>query len=727
MKFRFILLSFFFIFCFNIKGTHIVGGDLQYVYLGNDVYEVNLYVYKDCTPYVIDSTSTDTLIPVGFDFIYPNPPSQPLHQYARLYIHTAAGFTDSIFFTSLEITNIPVNSPNPCMLVMEDLCIQLGHYKVQVTLPSLPGGYHLSYQRCCRNINTSNIVDPINTGITIPAFIPEANTLGTNSNPLFSNYPPLVICQFEEIDLSQIAIDPDGDDLKYSFTTPLDGHNEFPESPPYPAVIWAAGYNSAYPVTSNPQLAIDSVTGQLTGTATQIGSFIIGISVKEYRNGILLSETIRDFRFLVTDCNLTVSSFPQEDQRCNGLTVDFSNDSENAIEYQWDFGDQSVTTDTSSLENPSYTYPESGIYSVTLIANPGLLCADTSYISFILDAELNPVIDSVPIQCFEDNSYDFSFSGYYPDSTTAIEWDFGPNATPQQDFNSDPQGIHFSSDEEQMVTVTLFLDSCINTDTLYFKPEPAVYATPLGPIHGCDSLNLILEPSPFDPTYTYDWVVGNDTFWDTNFPNITLQDGMYDVQLTTTSINNCQSEIFFEDHIIIHPLPVPGFSFSDTIFEVDDIIGIINESFNATEIEYIINGTSTLLGPNANIIANEAGTYTITQIVNNLGDCPDELTKEIEIENHYWIRFPNVFSPNGDNLNDYFNPIEFKVKSYTLKIFDRWGEMVFNGHIPKPEHRWYGDRLNGDKADQAVYYYQCIYTTNRDLVFEKEGTVALIK
>jgi gliding motility-associated-like protein len=117
----------------------------------------------------------------------------------------------------------------------------------------------------------------------------------------------------------------------------------------------------------------------------------------------------------------------------------------------------------------------------------------------------------------------------------------------------------------------------------------------------------------------------------------------------------------------------------------------------------------------------------ITQIVNNAGDCPDELTKEITVENHYWIRFPNVFSPNGDNLNDYFNPKHYKIKSYTLKIFDRWGEQVFNGAVPLIEHRWYGDRLDGEKSDQAVYYYQCVFTTNRDLVFEQEGTVTLIK
>ncbi len=729
MQIRFLFFFFFFIFSSNIKGSHIVGGDLQYVYLGNDVYEVTLYVYKDCAPFV--NSSGTVQYPIDFDLISPNsplppPPPSTTFDYARLYIHKTAGITDTVYFTSLDITAIPVNNPNPCLQVMEDLCVQLGVFKVQVTLPSLPGGYHLSYQRRYRNINTVNIVNPTSVGITIPAFIPERNSFGNNSNPLISIYPPLVICEGESIDVSQAATDPDGDVLEYSLTTPLKGDNEAPLAPPYAPVPWEAGYSGSFPLVASPALSINSSTGQLTGTPTQQGSYVVGIMVKEFRNGVLLSETIRDFRFFIADCQLTVSSFPMADHTCHGLTVDFSNESDNAMNYQWDFGDQTVLTDTSSLEFPSYTYPESGIYSVTLIANPGLLCADTSHISFILDAELNPAIDSIPIQCFEDNSYDFTFSGYYPPSTSFL-WDFGPNANPASDTSVSPTGIHFSSDTEQIVTVTLFLDSCINTDTIHFTPEPLIYALPLGPIHGCDSLDLQLFPSPYDTSYTYDWIIDTDTFWDTDYPIVILQEGNYDVTLTTTSQFGCQSSIYNEDFITIIAPPVAGFQFGDTIFEVGDNIQIIDLSANAIEIDYLINSTNALTGPNTSFIPSEAGTYTIVQTVNNPGNCPDELTEIIEIEDHFWIEFPNVFSPNGDNLNDYFSPKNFKVKHYTLKVFDRWGEIVFNGQAPKPEHRWYGDRIDKEKADQAVYYYQCVYTTNRNLVYEHEGTVTLIK
>ncbi len=722
MRFLFIFFSIFFVLCTNTKGSHIVGGNLHYEHLGNDLYEVSLHLYKDCGLYYQDGNDSTLFTPAQFPPIFQtgNPPSAI---YARLFIYSNS-YNDSIYFTSIDTIDIPVNNPNPCLQVTEDLCIKRGVYKVQITLPSIPGGYHLSFQYCCRNINTTNLDNPFNTGITIPTFLPERNEVGDNSNPVFQYYPPLVICQGESISIPQMATDADGDILEYSLANPLKGDEVDPDPPPYQSVDWDLGYSASNPVVGSPGLAIDQYTGVLTGTPTQLGSYVVGIMVKEFRNGVVISETLRDFRFLVTNCNLTEAIIPQHNQVCNGLTVDFYEESDYANIFFWDFGDESVSTDTSSLATPSYTYPNNGIYSVMLIANPGMLCVDTTFVSFLLDDELHPKIDSVPDQCFEDNSYDFSFTGFYPDSTFIV-WDFGPNATPQVDTGANPQGIHFSSEVEQMVIVTLFLNSCENSDTLFFLPQPAILAVPLGPIHGCDSLDLILQPSPYNAIYTYDWIIDTDTFLNTDFPSVLLGPGQYDVQLATTSPLDCYSEFFQEDYITIHQLPIAGFNFTDTIFEEGDLIEMVDESVNTTGVEYIINGTDYL--NDNHFIAGESGTYTVTQIVDNPGQCPDELTKEIEIENHYAIVFPNVFSPNGDNMNDYFNPKHFKVKSYTLKVFDRWGKVVFYGDKPETEHRWYGDRINGDLADQAVYYYQCVFTTNRNEVFEHEGTVTLIK
>jgi len=114
--------------------------------------------------------------------------------------------------------------------------------------------------------------------------------------------------------------------------------------------------------------------------------------VEEYRNGELLSTIRRDFQYNVQPCNETVAAFFTEDIQCNDLTVYFDNQSfSNTPDYLWYF-DYPDGTASSTEANPSYTYPETGTYTVMLIVNPGQSCVDTFMrdivlTSFVLEAE----------------------------------------------------------------------------------------------------------------------------------------------------------------------------------------------------------------------------------------------------------------------------------------------------------------------------------------------------
>jgi gliding motility-associated-like protein len=73
-----------------------------------------------------------------------------------------------------------------------------------------------------------------------------------------------------------------------------------------------------------------------------------------------------------------------------------------------------------------------------------------------------------------------------------------------------------------------------------------------------------------------------------------------------------------------------------------------------------------------------------------------------------YYALPNVFSPNGDNLNDFFvaeNPLGY-VKKVDMKIFNRWGELVFQTENPLIE--WDGKRKGTNTTvSSGVYYYIC--------------------
>ena len=95
---------------------------------------------------------------------------------------------------------------------------------------------------------------------------------------------------------------------------------------------------------------------------------------------------MRDFLFRVFNCDLQLESIlPDQDQLatfvsyCQGLTVDFENDSYGGTNYAWDFGVPGITTDVSTAFDPSYTYPAPGDYIAMLVVNPGWPCTDTAY------------------------------------------------------------------------------------------------------------------------------------------------------------------------------------------------------------------------------------------------------------------------------------------------------------------------------------------------------------
>ena len=72
-----------------------------------------------------------------------------------------------------------------------------------------------------------------------------------------------------------------------------------------------------------------------------------------------------------------------------------------------------------------------------------------------------------------------------------------------------------------------------------------------------------------------------------------------------------------------------------------------------------------------------SGTYFVTlRIYNDIG-CSEELTKKIKIGKGYNILFPNVFTPNGDDINDNFKPIFNCLSEITLRIYDQKGGLLF--------------------------------------------------
>lgn len=76
-------------------------------------------------------------------------------------------------------------------------------------------------------------------------------------------------------------------------------------------------------------------------------------------------------------------------------------------------------------------------------------------------------------------------------------------------------------------------------------------------------------------------------------------------------------------------------------------------------------------------------------------DCPIDCSGEPII--------PNVFTPNNDNINDFFLPSEINAGCYTITILNRWGNVMYEGS--REYYFWDGTSQNGERVHEGVYFY----------------------
>lgn len=717
------------------KATHIIGGDFHYEKVGVDTYNISMTVYKDCQPFV--NAVGDTITPIGFDNIFGAPPVTPgIFSNAKLTIFSEnGGQWDSIglYFTDLVITNVELNDPDSCYNFPEEVCVQKGVYSIQVVLPdTTTSGYHLSYQRCCRNPSSINVnVDPFGTGIVIAGFIPSSSTFVENSNPIFNQDPPLAFCLNKEVSYDFSATDLDGDVLVYSLTTPLDGDGASGTAihPPYNTINYNPGFSATNPIAGAPAFTIDPNTGLLTGRPIQLGAYIVGVEVAEYRNGILISRTIRDLRLYVLDCGEILATFDVGDAICNGLEpVQFTSYSSDVQSFHWDFGDLTTLNDTSSLEFPSYLYPENGFYNVVFTTNAGLECEDTQNKILEFRNTIEAVPGQVSGQCLDSNSFDFAvISTDYPVGTT-LSWNFGPNATPMTSTDSLVNNVHFSSSGFHQVTLTAKYKECESVEEITVEVFPEIDVDIPDIFIGCLSEEFTVKVNAAADDYEYEWYI--DGSFQSNEPSFNLFiDSMItlDLHLVVTDKFGCTKEYNKAQWLQISDNSIAGFEVSDTIIKLGTLLEITNKAQFYNQILYDFGDGEITTDENPIHEFTDIGQFTIIQQVSNDSNCIDIHKITVDVRFDYYFYYPNVFTPNGDGLNDTFFPVKDGIKSYSLEIFDRWGKRVYDGRAQKDYHEWDGVYESGTKGAEEVFNYFSTYVTELGKIETVSGYVLLIK
>lgn len=595
---------------------------MNYTCLGNDQYEITLTIFRDC---------------------YNGNPNAWFDDPASIGIFDVNNnLLNSILIPLMGNDTLDPVLNSECLVVPPDVCVHTTTYRTTVNLPPIVGGYQLAYQRCCRNQTIVNIIDPLASGATYGVTISEQALLECNSNAKFQEWPPIYICVNEPIFFDQSAIDPDGDSIVYRLCTPLLGANpdvpmpQPPNPPPYAPINWV---NPPYNVDNmlngtagGVTLEIDPQTGLLTGLPNTIGQFVVGICIEEFRNGELISTTRRDFQYNVGVCGQAVSAFFAPEIQCESFTVDFENESLGADNFLWLFGDPNNPTASSTEFSPSYTYSDTGLYTIMLIAEPGSICQDTSfqqvrieYQSLFPDfnVEFLACSDSLTIQA-TDLSVDTI--------STPVEWFWTLEPLGLTSTLQNPIFTVGASSNINLRLIVTAQNGCMLTHVESFPVNLIEEALVADSLAICFGDSVALNPV-FNNTYSYQWAP-EAGLNDSTFPNpIAQPDSTTTYRVTITDADNfCQVE-----RSILVSVPEPlvlNLSPDTTICETN--FQLYANSETATEYAwYFDRGFSVLLA--------ETDTVTVTPFGSN--------TYYVLALDDFGCRLVDSVRVNGNGLN----------------------------------------------------------------------------
>ena len=125
----------------------------------------------------------------------------------------------------------------------------------------------------------------------------------------------------------------------------------------------------------------------------------------------------------------------------------------------------------------------------------------------------------------------------------------------------------------------------------------------------------------------------------------------------------------------------------------------------------------------AQIIMKPLETSTYCTTVTNANGCKNEACVEIQVRAESTLYIPNVFTPNGDGINDAFNIYSYNLSEFDLSVFNRWGQLLF--HTNDPLTGWDGTFKGQIVA--GVYVFTLKAKGNDGSEYQKSGHVTLIQ
>jgi len=239
--------------------SHIIGGDIQYKYVGDssgvpNQYRIRLALYREVTGVTLGATQTVTVA------------SASCGTSQNITVNLAVPEFSAALYGAYDC--IPQSSAVFSPMVN----IYVGYVVLSQQCPD----YKMSWSQCCRPSGITGITGSAGVGFYFEAEL--NNTLGTNSSPAFLGSPIAYYCTGAFVSLAQSSSEIDGDSLQFELVPARDNG-------PNASVPYAAGFSFLQPIHTVPfgPFLLNQKTGNISFVANTVETSVIAIRVNEYR------------------------------------------------------------------------------------------------------------------------------------------------------------------------------------------------------------------------------------------------------------------------------------------------------------------------------------------------------------------------------------------------------------------------------------------------------------